>query len=504
MNCECISELKGINLIVMPGGGMSAVLYAHGILLGLFNSGLLERNGVFNTDNIFIASSGSTLPLWIVLACFHLELNKKHPKIWFEKFVSKTIECITTKIILELYGISQVQSFLDETLTNNYVNNIVTSLSNKGLKLLLPTEFFGHLGIDFKTSEYRHHFKFNYIKILDNYLPVMTDDNIDLTGLNVVDQLKQIFRSCCTINGWSAKRPWQNHDAGLILQNFINCISSYLKMRTLKHLLYFTLTPYNTNSLKPELFRNTLNFNERSSIETNYFIIDYLKSLCVNSGKIFELVSIPTKYDNKLKFNVPIYDKLNSIMNYETDFDSFQRFSGLFGIFHNQEEMYKLVSLFGYYECLNIFKHLNKVNSDNKDKLKDVNYAFMKSLKYDKTQRDVIIDETNANLFHLKSFDLDDNVNEIYDILKYKRFCDKTSYMDRCFINQVENTNILKMYISCMQTTPDIEPDSDYYMKYVPIQKITNPKIFKHPDRYLSKEYKYVSDNCLTIYYPML
>lgn len=498
VDCECINKLKAINLIVMPGGGLSAVLYAHGILLGLFNAGLLERDGEFNTDNIFIGSSGATLPMMLVLACFHLGLNKKHPKIWFEKFVSGTIEQLGTKETFEMYGLSQCQSFLDETLTNSYANNIITKLSTGVLETVIPVEFFGHLGIDFKTSVYRHHFKFNYIKILDNYLPVMTDDNSDLTGLNVIDQFKQTFRSCCTINGWSAKRPWQNHDAGLLLNNFINCISSYLAMPTLKHILYFTLTPYNTNSLKPTLFRNTLDYNDRSQTETNYFLIDYLKSLCARSNKIFELVSVPTKYSNELKFNVPIYDELNGIINFDTDFDGLQRFIGYYGLFHNQDQMRKLVSLFGYYECLHIFKKLNKLHSDKTVQLKNVNYAFMNSLKYDENRNDVIIDETNANLFKLKSLD---KVDEICTILKYKRFCDKSSYLDRCFINPVGNVDTLKMYISCMQNNGQ---DGEYYLKCVPVRNGTNPKIFKHPDRYLNKEYKYVSDNCVSIYYPML
>jgi hypothetical protein len=484
----------------MPGGGLSAALYAHGIFLALFKAGLLERNGVFNTDNIFIGTSGATIPIMLVLFCFHLELNKKYPDIWFDKFVTKIIEKIDVISLIKLYGVSQVQSFLDESMINCYVNNLVTYIASLEIESLLPPEFFGQMGVDFKTSEYSHYFKFNYIRILDNYLPTMTDTNDDLVGLNIIDQIKQIFMSCCTINGWSAERPWQNHDAGLMLQNYVNCISNYLKIPSLKYVMYFGLESYSTNSLKSSLFRNTLDFGSRSNIEINYFQISYLKSLCIKSNKIFELVAFPNKYNNSFKFNVPIYNKLSNIIDWETDFDSLQRFSGSFGIFHDNVRMYKLVSLFGYYECLHAVKRHNADNIDKLGQFKTVDYAFIKQLKYDEARNDVTVDKTNANLFHLQSFDGLDKIVDICAILKFKRFCDKTTYLEKC---NVANVDILAMYIRCMQTAINIVPDSEYYLKCVPIDVGTNPDIFEHPENYLSEEYKYVSDHCLDIYYPL-
>ena len=106
----------------------------------------------------------------------------------------------------------------------------------------------------------------------------MTDDNTDLTGQTVVEQFKSIFRSCCTINGTSYTRFFQNHDAALYIPSYINCLSGYLENPNIRNIYFYQLKSYDEYSYNTLIFKNSFNINERDRMETNYFLISYLKN----------------------------------------------------------------------------------------------------------------------------------------------------------------------------------------------------------------------------------
>lgn len=534
-NCNCDKTDSPKNLICMPGGGYSAILLGHGILLAMHKMGILEKDdGEYNTDNIFAASSGSTMPLLLVMICFNLELNKKYPHTWFNRFVTKTIHKYSSLLIIKVYGVSQLQSFMDENFSNNILNTIMYSILDNDINSVLPDEFKNKPGIDFSTSQLNLYFNFNYIKVVDNYLPLLTTDQTDISKCSLVTQIKQIFRSCCTINGFSQTRPFQNHDAGLLVPNFINCLESYLDITTLQNILYFTLNSYDTNSFKKLIFKNTLNYISRNEIEACYFMIEYTRKQCLNKKKYFDLICPPNKYYTPLKFNVPLYTDLQNLILYDEDFNMIERFLCTYPFPRDNEKMKKLITLFGYYECLYAFKTINETNEKKKEQLEQIDYNFVKELKYDKNSNDVIVDTDKPNIFYLNSIGCIEKIPEIVNIIKYKRiisplgfeyaelkspytlltphdggflkgqqmFDIKMCFIKDCEYKEDEMVEVLQMYLTYMQTNIDVKPDAKYYTNSVPIQEITNDEIFENPRKFLRKDYKYVSDNCLTIYYP--
>lgn len=525
-NCNCDKTDSPKNLICMPGGGYSAILLGHGILLAMHEMGILEKDGKYNTDNIFAASSGSTMPLLLVMICFNLELNKKYPHTWFNRFVTKTIHKYSSLLVIKVYGVSQLQSFMDENFSNNILNTIMYSILDNDINSVLPDEFKDKPGIDFSTYKFNLYFNFNYIKVVDNYLPLLTTDQTDISKCSLVTQIKQIFRSCCTINGFSQTRPFQNHDAGLLVPNFINCLDSYLEITTLQNILYFTLSSYDTNSFKKLIFKNTLNYISRNEIEAYYFMIEYTRKQCLNKKKYFDLICPPNKYYTPLKFNVPLYTDLQNLILYDEDFNMIEKFLCIYPFPRDNEKMKKLITLFGYYECLYAFKTINETNENKKEQLEQIDYSFVKDLKYDKNSNDVIVDTNKPNIFHLNSIGCIEKIPEIVDIIKYKRinegFEDANSrsflkakeesgfnekmiqmcFVESCKYKEDEMAEVLQMYLTYIQTNIDVTPPQNYYKNSVPIQKIKNKNIFENPREFLRNDYKYVSDNCLTIYYP--
>jgi hypothetical protein len=504
-NCCYVNEVKAINLFVIPGGGLSGVLYAHGIFKSLHNAGLLlTADGELNYDNVFIASSGGTITAFLVLTCIHLELHKSYPDNWFEKFVESVIHKIDTEKVLSLYGLSQLTAMCVENLNQHLIKDVLYQMTNTIIIDIAPSEFKNKLGIDFKNGPFKDHFKFNYITVKNGNVPYMTDDNTDLTGQTILEQFKCIVRSSCTINGISYTRFYQNHDAAMYIPSYINCLSKYLENPYLRNILFFTITSFDEYSYDKLIFKNSFNINERDQLETNYFLIQYYKSECSKYNKNFKLINPPNKFYTIQKFNVALYNDLQQRMHYENDYLFIERFSGFF-LFSDNYKMCQIVSLFGYYECLYALKQTNKTNKQKRNNFKNINYEYLSTLVYDPVALDVIVGKSSCKQMGLFQLHKSQTVQTVMDIIDYKHI-DGKSVLEQCFHNyngkRSNNILILKEYLTYMQGYIYDGDLKGKYKQLLPIQKGTNKKIWNNPEKYLNDEYKFVSKNCVSIYFP--
>jgi len=506
-NCGCVNEIKRKNLFVMPGGGLSAVYYGLGIYKGLHNAGLLlTPEGDFNYDNIFISSSGGTIPTFLVMTCIHLELHKLYPDTWFEKFVETIIHKIDTKTLLQVYGGSQLSVLCLENLDNHCMKDLLYQQLNTILYNMIPSEFKNKIGPDLKNDPLTNHFKFNYIAVKNGNLPYMTDDNSDLTGQIIIDQFKSIFRSCCTVNGISYTRFYQNHDAAMYIPSYINCLSKYLENPYLRNIYFYTIFSFDEYSYDKLIFKNSFNLNERDKKETNYFLIDYFKSECAKYNKNFKLINPSNKFYTIQKFNVALYNDLQQRINLDTDFQFFETFSGFF-LFRDNLKMLQLIALFGYYECLYALKQTNETNDKKRIEFQNINYDYLSTLVYDPVELDVIVDEVcckNMGLFQLFK---PTNIQTVMDIIDYKHI-DGKGVLEQCFHNYTgkrkNNIALLKEYLTYMQGYIYDGELNAKYKQLLPVEKGANKKIWTNPEKFLSKEYKFVSKNCVSIYFPSI
>ncbi len=504
-NCGCVNEVKAINLFVMPGGGLSGIFYAHGIFKGLHNAGLLlTTDGEFNYDNVFIASSGGTIPAFLVLTCIHLNLHKLYPDNWFENFVESIIHKIDAEKVLSMYGLSQLTALCVENLQEFWITNLLYQKSNNIVNNLTPSEIKNKLGIDFKNGPFKDHFKFNYITVKNGNLPYMTDDNTDLTGQTILEQLKQIFLSTCTINGISYTRFYQNHDAAFTFSSYINCLSKYLENPYLRNIYFFLLKSFDKYSYDSLIYKNSFNIIARNETETNYFLIQYYESECSKYNKNFKLINPPNKFYTIQKFNVALYNDLQQRMHYENDYILPERFTGFF-FFRDNCNMHKLVSLFGYYETLYALKETNKTNKQKRREFKNINYEYLSTLVYDPVALDVIVGKSSCKQLGLFQLHKSQTVQTVMDIIDYKHI-DGKGVLEQCFHNykgkRNENILILKEYLTYMQGYIDDGELNAKYKQLCPVQKGTNKKIWNNPEKYLNDEYKFVSKNCVSIYFP--
>ena len=515
VDCECMrSTFKPKNLFVMPGGGASAILYSLGIFKALNSAGLLIVDGLFNKDNVFIASSGSTLTSFLVLTCIHLNLHKQEN--WFETYVEASVSKMSPLVIADAFVSSQFYSLFAEKLANCFVGHSLFDHINGIFNFLLPEAFKGKPGFDFLNDDLANYFKFNYIKIVNN-IPHMSDNQKDLARLTVAEQFKSMFCSCCTTNGLSYSRFFSNHDAAAVTDNFINCVSSYLDNKYIRNVLFYALVTYDEHAYSKLVVRNTFNLMGRNAIETNYFMINFFKSECIKKVKNCVLISPPNKFNPVCKFSVPLYTDLQQSIYYESDFAHYsERFLGNY-FFHENNDMRKLVSLFGYYETIHTLKKINTFNSGKRDII-----AFDKLLKYYYyfdvyTQKYKLIKKIGDN-FYLKDEKV---VGSFTSLLKfdgnfYSFFDDIEKDADALLVDcygadatknaQTSYSNKIKfsLFVDFMQSPGNV--DLTLFELY-PVQtgsttNCVDKKIWKHPEKYLNKEYKRVSKNAVSVYWP--
>jgi len=520
--CPCpIPNYKPKNMYILPGGGVSAFLYAFGVYKALHTAGLLVlENGDLNKDNVFVGSSGGTFPGLLIMYCIALGLSKE-PN-WFEKYVEATIEKIKPLSVIDFYLSTQVRSFLTEQLANCFLDDWLYTHIQSIVEQLMPKEFIGKQGINFLTSDLNNYFKFNYVTVKNGNMPYMTDNHKDTSFMTTTEQFKSIFGSCCTVNGLSYTRFFQNHDAAGLVSNYINCISSYLDNKYIRNLFYYTTISYDEFSYKSVNYKNTLNLSVRDSLEANYFLIHNIKQECLKINKNFCLINPPNKFNTAQKFGVPLYNDLQQRIYYEVDFSAMtERFLGNY-FFHNGPDMRKVVSLFGYYESLFVLRELNEFNLKKQDILKNVDYDFLNSLEFSR-ENDIykVYEATNtiktSSLFRL-------NPEEIIIIVSLIKFSDEKydgkSMIESCFKNycgcREKSAAILTEYLTLMQGyyasdyTEILEEyknnKTEEEIKYQELYPITTTKQFekvcKKPQKYLNKEYKRVSKDIVNIYFP--
>lgn len=504
-NCGCKDEIKAVNLFVLPGGGLSAVYYGLGVYKALHNAGLLlTPEGDFNYDNIFIASSGGTISTILVMCCIHLKLHKLYPKTWFEKFVESVINKIDTRKILPVYGLTQLSVLCIENLQFDLLTDILYQQLNSIVTELRPTEFANQMGPDFTNGPLANNFRFNYIAVKNGNHPYMTDDNTDLTGQIISEQFKTILRSCCTINGMSYTRFYQNHDAAMYIPSYINCLSQYMENPNLQNIYFFTLTSFDEYSYDTLIFKNSFNIKARDQLETNYFLIDYLKKESAKYNKNFKLINPPNKFYTVQKFNVALYNELQQRMYWQEDFLSFEKFSGFF-LFRNSLKMLQLITLFGYYETLYALKQTNETNKQKLNDFKNINYEYLSTLVYDPIALDVFVYKVSCKKLGLFQLHKPQTIQTVMDIIDYKHI-DGFGVLERCFHNysgkRSNNIALLKEYLRYMQGYIYHGNLNEKYKQLCPVQKGTNKKIWTNPEKCLSKEYQNVSKNCCRIYFP--
>jgi hypothetical protein len=491
--CECkISEtFKPKTLYVVPSGGFSAVLYTLGTMKALFESGvLMTSDNEFNRDNMFIGSSGGALVLFQVLTAIHLKLHKKEPKNWFKLYVEDTFNKITPYTIVRLYAFCQLRSLISEKLTDCFLHDWSYQQIDDIINNLASDELKGQPGIDFLNDELAYYFRFNYIKVVNSNMPYMTDNNKDLLGMTIIEQFKTIFCSSATINGLTYARFFQNHDAGGILNNYINCLSSYIDNSHIRNILYFTTIAYDKFSYKQisSTFSIT-NFNNRYIIESNYFFIQTLQEKCKAAGKNFCLINPPNKFNPIRKFDVGLYNYLQQRIYYESDFmDMSERFIGTF-FFHNGSDMRKIVTLFGYYETIYILKEINAFNRQKQKQFVNINYDYIKQINYNIDDGSLTIGNKAGNLFKLSP----EQIKLVVIKLKYNMI--KECFFSYCGCKD-KSSLLLEEYLTMMQNK-----SADDYIDLFPVFKM-NKKILKNPERILDKKYKRVSKNSVNIYFP--
>jgi hypothetical protein len=497
-HCKNAETFKPKTLYVLPSGGFSATLYTLGVMKSLFESGLLmTEDNEFNKENMFIGSSGGSLVLFLVLSALHLKLHIKEPKHWFKLYVEPVFAEMKPYILAKLYIMTQVRSFVSEKLANCVLDDwsyqIIDSITNN----VVTDEFKLKKGIDFLNDELSDYFRLNYIKVVNGNTPYMTDNNKDLTGMSILEQFKTMFSSCCTMNGLSYARYFQNHDAGVTLNNYINCLQKYLDNKYIRNILYYTTLSYDKFSYKENSNKNTiLNYSERCDAESNYFYIQTIGEKCKTMGKNFCLINPPNKFNAIRKFNVPLYNDLQQRIYYEADFmDIPERFLGNYFL-HNGLDMRRVVTLFGYYETLYILKEINAFNKKKQRQFSNIKFEVLNTMEFYNGK--VTNDTTRPNLFKLTP----DEIKQAVAFIKYTDNLMETIFENYCGCRE-KSAAFLTEYLTMMQGFQSEPNVKIKYNELFPITKMKR-KVVRNPEKYLDKEYKRVSKDIVNIYFPPL
>ena len=500
--CECVNpvDYKPKHIFVFPGGGISAVLFTLGVYKALHTAGLLlDNEGELNRDNVFIASSGGVIPGLLIANCINLKLTRKLN--WFETYVETPISKLSPFTTIDMYVTTQIRSFLTETLANCFFDDWSYLHLDEIVKHLVPNEMIGKKGICYLSNYLADHFKFNYIKIVGT-IPYMTDNHKDTSQMTVLEQFKTIFGSCCTINGLSYTRFFQNHDAAIGLNNHINCIFKYMDNMYIRNVFYYTLTSYDAFSYNSIILKNNIKTYKRDRYEQNYFVIRSIESECMKRNKNFSLIGIPNKFNILQKFDVAIYNELQQRINYTSDFIFLERFLGA-PLFHRTSDFQKVITLFGYYETLYIVKEINAFNRKKQSEFQNVEIVYLNTLVLDDNK--IEIKKKKGNLFNLTP----EQIVQAVSAIKYSND-DIEPIIAKCFNDycgcREKSAAFLIEYLTMMQGyeyeyEKNKEKETNKYNELFPITKMSK-RLIRKPEKYLNKEYKRVSKDVVNVYFP--
>jgi hypothetical protein len=514
ISCDCvdIDNYRPKNVFVFPGGGISATILTLGVYRALHNAGLLlDDNGELNRDNVFIGSSGGVIPGLLIANCINLKLTKQSN--WFEKYVESPLLQTRPLQIIDMYATTQLRSLLSEKMANCFLDDWSYTHLDETANQFTPDEFKGKQGICFLTSYLADHFKFNYVKVVNGNQPFNADNHKDTSGMTVIEQFKTIFASCCTINGLSYARYFQNHDGGVLVTNYINCVSKYMENKYIRNLFYYTLVSYDDFSYNNLSYKNTLNSTERDGIEQNYFLIHSFENECLKRQKNFCLINPPNKFNPIRKFDVELYNQLQQRIYYTNDFGFIERFT-CSPFFRNGSDFRRLVVLIGYYETLYIFKEINAFNKEKQKQFNCFDDGYIGKLSF--TSSGVkpnvtynVTQNSDGKLFKLSNIS---DINNAVNTIKYneKLMIAECFKKDKYCGCRDKSATMLVEYLTMMQGYNPSEYTDDVNKKYnelFPIQtgKLTNKvdkKIWAKPEKYLSKDFKRVSKNIVNIYFP--
>jgi hypothetical protein len=354
--CMCICK-NVTEVISLCGGGIAAIMYAHGILYGLHKLGKLVVNKqgklVLNENIVYTATSGGVVPLLILQCIINNDLQNTRDD-WFEYYITRMLDKIQTYQMIALTTANTVKSFCIYSNTpstdtvrfmNTIIDIVISQLTTAELQNGKPLYF------DNNTS----HFNYNYV--IDSQLNDMPEVSNDFTNINNMPlslQISEILSACCVPLTFSYLNDGILNDAGFMIDNDVLDLDRYCN---LKNVYYYTLTAYDgkTNNAYKESLFSINNFNARVSRVYNYRAINNLKLYCTNRnirgcGQIkFNLMTLPNKYNPVMKYNNKIYRELVRNIFVQNDFIPILRY---IGIFNGDSRMLQFMFLLGAYETL--------------------------------------------------------------------------------------------------------------------------------------------------------
>ncbi len=491
-------NMKFQTMIVLPGGGSCAIHFTMGILKMFHLSKRLIINGEFNEKLLILGTSGGTVPMFLILTVLWLGLHRTHEN-WFELFVETPINKINASNLAATYIYTQFQAnLMDNPYSSLFGENTLREKIDAIVDTLLPEEFKNKVGFDFKNNHLKYNFRFHYF-IDTKGVPVLTADNDDLSLLTIKEQIKQIIASCCTINGKSIIRPRQNFDAGTHVNNVVSCIDGYMSNIYLRDILYGGLYEYEYYSYNQIAFKFTLNYLARDKFASNCSYIAQFKAKCLRKGKSFHFIMPPTKYNPILKFDVPLYNKLQYKMSLEDDFIPAEMFLGFY-LFRKDADISLFMKVVGMYETFYAFKQINKLRDEGRKDFLNINYKYISKFGY-KDGKIV----TNSNIDSVTNiFNCYNDIEKLIEAIKTHKTTKGKLFIEKCFVKYngdiSKSGKILKQYLFSMSNRPHNESLDATYERLFPANY--QSKMFKNPRKYLNSSEKRISDNCFEIYTP--
>jgi hypothetical protein len=366
--CERITDV-----VSLCGGGIPAVLYATGILYGMYKSGKLLQTvdgvNILNPSLLITASSGGTVPLLLLNLVINNNLHNSRND-WFEHYIIKRIEMLNPLLMGQLYLSSAVKSMCVYNGVSPETIRICNDTINGLIKQLIPTEIINGNPLLFQNTPCCQ-MRYNYVIDSEfNESPIVSNDFTHLNNLNVVTQISEIIISCCIAVSFSHLRNGTINDAALLVDNDILNLDSY---SNLKNIIYYSLVAYDektNNAYRERNFFSSQDFNIRSNRIYNYRAITNLKlyasSNCAKGHQIkFNLITFPNKFNPICKYNNKIYKELVPNIFYQNDFPELIKFVGLL---NGDPRMLQLMFLIGAFETMSQYeipdKQANKITDD--------------------------------------------------------------------------------------------------------------------------------------------
>ncbi len=369
VNFEDITEIYSL-----CGGGLPAVLYAQGILYGMYKAGKLIQmeNGkrVLNKHILFTGSSGGTIPMLLLQCVINNDLHNSRDD-WFEYYINTILDKITPIFMIKLFANSLSKSLcIYNGVLPDLVRHAMVAMTKMLIDILPSPDIFSNQLIF--TNDKCSQFLYNYvIDSPSNDMPTVSNDFTHLNGMTTSVQILEIANTCCIPLNFSYLINGTMSDAAFLIDNDILGLEKYVN---LKDIYYFTIKAYDaiTNNLYREELFSFKNYGERSGRIYNYRAINNLrlyceKRWCINDSKInFHLITLPNKYNPVRKYKNPIYVDVVPHMFYQNDFINILQFIGLY---NGDSRMSQYMFLLGVYETMYVLGVSEEVASRLTDTL---------------------------------------------------------------------------------------------------------------------------------------